>query len=111
MINIKVRIPVILFFHIRRDSVQNCDMGLPVSTYHLLLDVLCDAKKSLFLDAFPMDPQIEQIEPWSAKGKKEHPEEFQDSNNGPGRGGGGGHGGHVIILSYIKLIKLYKIKI
>ena len=34
----------------------------------------CEAKKSSFLDVFPMDQKIEQIEPWGAKGKKEHPE-------------------------------------
>ena len=59
----------------------------------------CDAKISSFLDAFPMDQKIEKIEPWGAKGKKEHPGQFQDSNIRPGRGAGGGHGGHVIILN------------
>ena len=34
------------------------------------LTFCCDAKKSSFLDAFPMDQQIEQIEPWSTKGPK-----------------------------------------
>ena len=30
-------------------------------------------RKSLFLDAFPMDQQIEKIEPWGAKGRKKCP--------------------------------------
>ena len=30
----------------------------------------CDAKKSSFLDAFPMYQKIEKMEPWSAKGRK-----------------------------------------
>ena len=34
------------------------------------LTFCCDAKKSSFLDAFPMDQKIEKIEPWSAKGLK-----------------------------------------
>ena len=34
------------------------------------LTFCCDAKKSSFLDAFPMDQKIEKINPWSTKGPK-----------------------------------------
>ena len=34
----------------------------------LFLTFCCDAKKSSFLDAFPMKQQIEKIDPWSTKG-------------------------------------------
>ena len=49
-------------------GVHNGDMGLPGSTYPLILAFWDDAKKSSFLDALPIDQKIKKIEPWSAKG-------------------------------------------
>ena len=45
-------------------------MAIWVSKVRLILGFLafwCDAKKSSFVDALPMDQQFEQIAPWSAK--------------------------------------------
>ena len=52
--------------------LQNGDMPPPRSTYPLILMFWCDAKKSAFLDALPMDQKIEKNwaleRQWSPKG-------------------------------------------
>ena len=46
-------------------------MGLPVSTYHLIFDVLVRCQKIIIFGRLPDGPQkIEKIEPWSAKRRK-----------------------------------------
>ena len=38
--------------------MQNGDTGFPCSTYSLIFTFWCDARKSLFIEAFPMGQKI-----------------------------------------------------
>ena len=51
----------------------NGDMGIPGSIYRLIFVFCCDAKKSLFLDAFPMDQKIEKSSLGAPKARKKPP--------------------------------------
>ena len=66
-------------------GVQNCDMGLPGSTYPLIFDFGA-MPIFFFVEAFPMGQQIQQIEPWSAQVSKKGLREFNSAKFLGGRG-------------------------
>ena len=77
-------------------GVQNCDMGFPVSTYHLIFDVLVRCPKIIIFGRLPDGPKNRKNRALGRQGQKRHPGEFLDSITRPGRGVEGGTAGMLL---------------